>query len=332
MRGKRLVQLIKAIETLARPQGATIEELSEALGRADRKAAYRAIETIEELGFPVYDEQLDGERAKRWRFEESYLKRLPNMSLPDFELNLPDIVALNLLRPYADTFSGTEIAERLERLFIRLDAFVPEGLGNRLQSIKSLFLADDKFAKDYSGKEEILDTLVQAMLERRTCLVEYEAFEHGKRKSYEIDPLHFFEHRDGLYVFARITKYGDIRILAVERMHSLEETTRSFDPPEDFDPKVLLEGAFNLTLGDPLEATVRVSAEQAKYVLERRYFRDRQVDHHEDGSITLRISTSGRGDVIRWVLGMGAGAEILDPEDLRDEVKVIISEMSRKYQ
>lgn len=55
MRGKNLVQLIRTLGLLSRPQGVTRKELSLELGISIRSVS-RAIQVVEDLGIPVYDE------------------------------------------------------------------------------------------------------------------------------------------------------------------------------------------------------------------------------------------------------------------------------------
>lgn len=72
MREKNLVQLIKTLSLLSRPQGATKNEMAEALDISIRSVS-RSIQTIEELGIPVYDEKIAFEREKHWKIEPAYL-------------------------------------------------------------------------------------------------------------------------------------------------------------------------------------------------------------------------------------------------------------------
>ncbi len=56
MRGKNLIKLLKAIELLSKKEGTTIEEMADHL-EVDRRSVYRMINLVEELGFPIYDDQ-----------------------------------------------------------------------------------------------------------------------------------------------------------------------------------------------------------------------------------------------------------------------------------
>jgi predicted DNA-binding transcriptional regulator YafY len=244
MRGKNLFKILKTLDLLARPQGTTIEEMAKIL-EIDRRSVYRVINLVEKLGFPIFDEEIPLERQKRWKLEESYLKRLPNMNLPDINLTLPEIISLYLLKGEAGLYKGTEIEEQIRSAFEKLSLFVPKDTFAQLEKIKALFIAPSKMAKDYSGKEKIIELLTEAMLQNKTCKIKYYSFYDEQVKYFKIDPLHFFQDNGELYLFVNTTSFGYIQILAVERIQEVSPTNLNFTYPENFFPEELLETAFD---------------------------------------------------------------------------------------
>jgi hypothetical protein len=110
--------------------------------------------------------------------------------------------------------------------------------------------------------------------------------------------LKAFEHRGGLYLFARLPKHDIIRILAVDRILTAKLLDTTFVYPSDFDAESLLTSAFDLTLNDPITASIRFSPKDAPYVRERRWSDDQSIVDHGDGSCTLTLSTSGTRDLL----------------------------------
>ncbi|NQT57174.1 MAG: transcriptional regulator [Desulfobacteraceae bacterium] len=319
MRGRNLIKLLKALELFSKPEGTTIEEMAEYL-EVDRRSVYRMISLIEELGFPIYDEKIPLEKEKRWKLEETYLKKLPNMKLPDIKLTISEIMSLYMLKNEAVLFKGTDIEKQINLTFEKISMFVPKNLFDQLKKIRALFVPSSKFAKDYSGKEYIIEQLMQAMLEKKTCYVKYHSFYDDKEKDFKIDPLHFFENVGGLYLFVRATTFGDILTLAVERIQKITETGSSFEYPKDFDPEELLESAFDIVYGDPIDVKIWFSADQARYIKERKWSKTQKIEDQDDGSIILSMNTSGWFDIKRWVLSYGTNAKVLEPEKLRKEI------------
>ena len=330
MRGQQLVKLFRAIELFSRPAGTTIKELQETFG-INRSSANRIIRTMENLGFPLYDEKLFMEKEKRWKFDETYLKRLPNINIPDLKLELPEIIALYLIKGEARLYRKTEIEKKVNTVFAKLGAFVPPDLVEKLDRIKTLFVSSENFAKDYSGKEDIIDSLTDAMLQQKTSYVKYHSFAQDRISNFAIDPLHFFESQGGLYVFVKATSFDEIRILAVERIQELTLTDNHFEYPDDFNPDKKLNEAFDMVYDDPIKAKIWISNDQAKYVTERRLTKNQKIFNQNDGSIVLEINTSGWWDLKRWVLSLGSNAEVLEPIGLREEIANEIKTLNNKY-
>ena len=202
---------------------------------------------------------------------------------------------------------------------------MPEGLAKNLEKVKTLFVSSSKYAKDYRDKQEIIETITDAIFRQQTCLLEYHSFHDDKTKGFKIDPLRFFERDGGLYLFVRTTKYGDIRVLAAERIIKLTMTEATFSQPENFDPDALLENAFSIVYDEPVEVKIRFSSKVARYIKERRWSKEQCISDEPDDSIILELKTSGWMDVKKWILSFGAEAELLEPEEYRNE---IMSELS----
>ncbi|MCA1743133.1 MAG: WYL domain-containing protein, partial [Desulfovibrionales bacterium] len=62
------------------------------------------------------------------------------------------------------------------------------------------------------------------------------------------------------------------------------------------------------------------SAAQAKYIKERRFSPEQEIIDNRDGSVTLKMTTSGWYDVKRWLMGFGPEALVISPKQLKDEI------------
>ena len=331
MRGQNFIKLTKTLELLSKPQGTTLKELAEEL-KVDRRSVYRWMNTVSGMGIPLYDDApFSTERKKRWRLDESYIKKLPNLSLPQFNPTLSEIISLYLLKGEEKVYRGTGIEKSINSAFEKIGALAPQELLKQLNKIKTLFIPSSKFAKDYSGKEEVIDILTEAMLRHKTCSVEYHSFVDDKSKKFRIDPLHFFEHHGGLYFFANFPKYDDIRILAVDRIQKIEITETVFLYPQDFEPEEMLDPAFGIIYDDPVHVKIWFSANQARYIRERKWARDQKITGKNGGSIVVEIKTSGRDEVKRWVMSYGAEAVVLKPKELKAEILEELQGVLEKY-
>jgi predicted DNA-binding transcriptional regulator YafY len=332
MRGRNVVKFLQAIELLGRPTGATLIELMNGLD-LKKRGAYRMLAFLQdEMKLVVHEDAalLDG--SKRFYLDEEDVRRAGKIKVPNINLTLSEIIALYFLRGSSSMYQGTDIQKSIDKAFTKFDYYLPEGFGERLGNISGVFAASNQYTKDYSDKEDILDDLVTAISKRQVCQVTYHAFGENKIKTYQIAPLQLFERNGGLYLFAIIVKYGDIRLQAVERIQELKLEDETFEPPQDFDAEKLLSAAFGVTYDDPIDLKIWFPASQARYVKERQWAQDQSFDDHEDGSTILEMKTSGWSEVKRWLLSFGSEAKLLEPEELRLDMAEEVTAMKDCYQ
>lgn len=329
MRWKNLTKLVKTITLLSSSTGVTIEELSREL-ELDRRSIYRVFADLEELGFPLYDDQELGEKKKTWRLDASYVKKLPNISLPDINLNMVEIMALCLAASQSTHLQGTEFDDALKSSFHKLGLLLPEKLLPKLSRFQVLFHSTGKHAKDYTGKEPTIEKLADAMLNQKTCRVKYNSFSQKKKSDFDMDPLCFVNHHGGLYAYVR-SSHGDIIVLAVERITSLKVSDVGFEYPEDFNPQDYIDASFGIMMGVQEEVSVVFAKKIAHYIRERRWAKEQKIIERDEGSVILQMKAPISWELVSWILSFGPNAFVLGPPELKKEVKDAVNNVWVMY-
>lgn len=331
MWANQMMEVVEAVRLLSRPNGASMEELTRELG-VTKRTIYRLKNTLEamlqapldEIDSPLQDE-------KRWKFPQGFTLTLPITET--MGLTTPELMGLYLLRMHTGLFSGSIIDNDIDSAFEKIARTLSPAVRNMLERYSNLYVSVPKTPKDYSAHADIIEDLSFAIIERTTCTVTYTTFsdEEITEKRYNINPLHLFEHDGGLYVFALICRYNEIRLLAVERIKQVEPTNQHFDWPEDFDPTALLSSAFGLIWNDPITVRIQFTPSQARYIKERQWAKTQTITDEPDGSVILTMETSGRYEIKRWVMSFGPDAELLEPPDLRNSILNDIAAMAISY-
>jgi predicted DNA-binding transcriptional regulator YafY len=114
--------------------------------------------------------------------------------------------------------------------------------------------------------------------------------------------------------------HTDFRVFAVERIVAVKATNQRFELREDFNFHAMKNTAFRFVWGEPKQVHIRFSADQAAYATERVWHVSQKVSEQEDGSVVLQFSVADLSEVKRWLIGWGAGAEVLEPVELADDV------------
>ena len=136
----------------------------------------------------------------------------------------------------------------------------------------------------------------------------------------EVNPYRLWYANNGLYLVGHDHRENALRTFAVERIQSAKLTNRRFEIPPDFNFEEFRKAAFNIIWGEPQEVKIRFSASQAPYIKERTWHPSQQIEPEPDGSIILTLKVGDLGEVKRWLIGFGAEAKVLVPDELREEI------------
>ena len=77
-----IIKFLTAINLLASPSGTTLQGLMKHLN-ISRRTAFRLLNALYDLGFPLIDEQSRVRNEKTYRLMDSYVLKLPNVSIPN---------------------------------------------------------------------------------------------------------------------------------------------------------------------------------------------------------------------------------------------------------
>lgn len=327
-----LAKMFKVMDLLSRPDGATKKEIAE-VAETQKRQAHRVIEAIQNMGVPVYDDKPDGEREKSWFIEESYIRKMPNnMAVPDPSFTLPELFVLNFIKGSSSIFYDTEISRYAESSFEKLKGFASTKLFDVFERMESAFINRVRFVKNYSGLEDLMMDILEAIIGRKKSTIRYNSFKSGAVKEYHVKPLHFFEENGGLYLMVQIDSTDEIYTFALERIQSLEITPEPFDYPINFNAAEFLNRPFGLFMDDCFECRIWFSARVAKYINERPWADNQKVTVNDDGSIILELQTCGWFDVKRWILSFGKDAMVLEPEKMKYEIHEEVKYIAENYQ
>lgn len=122
------------------------------------------------------------------------------------------------------------------------------------------------------------------------------------------------------------------REFRLDRIQELEITAESIKIPDDHG-RNRWESAFGTEIGEsPFDLEVRFAREVAYRVQSRVWHASQEFEPLPDGGIVFRARVSSRIEVVRWVLGYGPYAELLQPPDLRAKIREQLRMASALYQ
>ncbi len=322
MRNAEVIRQWKILKTIEAGRFTSSAKLAE-LHAVTERTIRRDIEALQEAGFPLYDDRVDGRKV--WRLVEGYKQRLVK------SFSLAELAALYFSRNMLAFLGGAPFAQDLETAFDKIREALPEKSLPFLSRIQELFSARPDPWKDYSKKQDVIANLIDATLHQRQAEIAYYSFNSRRTKSYTVDPYRLVYYRGGLYLYAHAHEYGEVRTFAVERIQRIEVRDEGFAVPADFSPSEYARAAFGI-FGGPAETVELIFAPvMAGYIRERNWHESQQLADDPDGSVRLTMEVALGFELKAWIKGFLPHVTVVRPAGLRDEIAKELAAAARVF-
>ncbi len=312
------MKLVRAIEEGRHNMASLRDLLSDGEERMSVRSIRRYLSRIEQAGFPyIYDRQTD-----IYRFPDGFSATKVTLSSDELQA----LVALRAVAVGLGGLFGDEILKATEKMSSLAGTREATALTkpNLVLKMPELELSAET--------EQHYNALMRAERARRTVEMEYQN-KYGTPSKREIDPYGFIASNGRLYAIAHDHRTSQIRVFALDNVESVRFTGKSFVKASSFDlANFARESITGVYDGSPLNAIVRFSKIVAKAAVLSRVADPEVLATNEDGSVDLLYRKANRDELLRWLLQWGPEAQVLEPEEVRQQAAELLRVMLERYQ
>ncbi len=304
--------------------GVSIPKLT-ALRGVHERTIRRDIDALCRAGFPLYDEKFNG--TPMWK-----LRARPFRGIEDTGLALTELCALYLSRRVLGVVGGAPLGDELDRAFVKIERALPAPARRFLDALPRLLQAKPGARKKDGGRltRHVIARAIDAALAHRRVTMRYYSASSGRTKEYLIEPQRIAQAEGGLYLFAYVPEYDEVRAFAAERIKTLAVRDDHFTPrPLPSEP---FGNSLGVNTGLPERVEILFDAKTSPFVLEREWHKSQKFDPTKDGGVRMTMDVCNDYALQRWILGWGAGATVVAPDSLRADVGAEFDRCAEKYQ
>ncbi len=242
--------------------------------------------------------------------------------LPPVKLTEGEAVAVMLSQHLLSLYKGAPFGETMQSALEKITAMLPE----TVTLDPSDFLQQVSFDVPAPRGEEqhlcaVYHFLSEAISAQNCVEITYFTATRNVTSTRCIDPYHLRYHQGVWYLIAFCHFRNEVRVFALDRIRSYKETGAAFEIPEGFSLEDFLKHSMGIEIGTvPIEVAVRFDAYQARFIRDQIWHSSQEIEDLSDGSIILKLTVSGLGELKRWIMFYGQHAEVLHPESLREEI------------
>jgi predicted DNA-binding transcriptional regulator YafY len=119
--------------------------------------------------------------------------------------------------------------------------------------------------------------------------------------------------------------------LAVERITHIEASQERFTVVPKFSFERLRDQSFGVIGGKPITVKVQFRKDQVPCVKERIWHPTQRFEDLPDGNTVMTFRAGGEFEIVRWVLGWGSAALLLEPDSLRNAIREQVEKVKESY-
>ncbi|MES2444011.1 MAG: WYL domain-containing protein [Pseudomonadota bacterium] len=304
MRASRLLAILILLQLRVR---LTAEALAEEF-EVSVRTIYRDIDSLSAAGIPVY-----GERGPGGGFQllDGYRTRLTGLASDEAEA----MPMIGLPGPAAALGLGAAASRARGKLMASLAPAMSEDAGR----MSARFHLDSVDWYREEAPVTHLPALARAVLDQRVAAMTYESW--TATGDWTVEPLGLVLKAGGWYLVAQ--GGGKVRLFNVAMIHALRVGEARFERPAGFDLATWWAdelARFEAGLR-PGVATVRATPLGMKRLAQLGAYAAKAVRAAEDGVVRLPIETMEQAAVA--LLGIGPELEVLDPPELRAQLRTL---------
>ncbi|MDR2870831.1 MAG: WYL domain-containing protein [Deferribacteraceae bacterium] len=288
----------------------SLSELAEELD-CSVNTVKRKLDELGKFGGGRILSEKDGRKEVYWMEKDNKLK---------LNLNADGLRELMICKNFLSNIMPESIKKEMNTALLRASEYANEDSFD-LNSFAGVGITVSKGRIDYSKFQAQYDALVKAVVAKRVCSITYKNGNTLKTRS--IAPVNIIALGGTIYVQGwviaetgkAVAKYTSPLVLSLHKIAQVQLEKRSWETLPAIDAS-----SFGLLNTGRIKAVVKFTGYVTEYIQDRIWSDDQTIEPCE-GGIILTFTSSSKPELISWVLSFGAQAELLEPAELRQELR-----------
>ena len=181
---------------------------------------------------------------------------------------------------------------------------------------------------------EYLQTVIEAMQKSKELIVDYQRF-YRRRETFNIQPYAMKVYHQRWYVVGYIKELGSIRNIALDRTLEMNLSDISFTLPQNFNAEKYYAHSVGIYVDEELKPTkvkIRAYGKQIEYLRSLPLHCSQKESASKYGEFCeFEYKLCLTPELSTHILAMGENVEVLEPVELREEIKRRICLIYKKY-
>jgi len=261
---------------------------------------------------------------------EGYYYSNPDFSIQEIPLSEDDIQSIKFA---ASTLAQFKNAEIFKQFGFALDKILDRAAASNVDTFQNKEEVVQFEKGTVESGNEFLPLLLKAIKKGTIVYFDYASFISGVKKRRKVTPLLLKEYRNRWYLISYDVVKADIITYGLDRMENLELTKEKGEQPKRFDPDIFFKHSMGITTShqQPEKVLFRANPIASKYINSQPFHSSQKVNKETNSETFFELYVLISEELIRAFLSYGGEVEVIEPKELRNELKSRIQLMYELY-
>lgn len=262
----------------------------------------------------VFDRELGG-----WRLDQDAVAMGPKYELPGLWFSADEIHALLTMQQLvAGLDAGGLLRSHIDPLMDRLKQLVGSGESTHAEIARRIRVTRMSARRIHIPH---FQTAASALLTRRRLWIEHHVRGRGESRERDVSPQRLVHYRDNWYLDAWCHLRDGLRSFALDAISAARMLDHAAIDVDDSELDAMLGAGYGIFAGREVKwATLRFSAERARWVSAESWHPSQEGVFEADGSYLLRVPYADSRELVMDILRHVPEVQVAGPAELRDTV------------
>ena len=264
------------------------------------------------------------------RFHEGYCYTEKGYSIDKIPVNKEEVKALTFAATLLNQFINIEILEDfsgavqkiVEAINIRRDM-------HELPDYKFIEFEKMPLLKG----NEYIRVLIDAIVNKKVVTLTYRKFNTEHEFIANIHPYLIKEYHNRWYLVGLNDDIKEIRTYGLDRIQKIEVNERVIYLIDDFNPDQYFKNTVGIIApqSEPVNVKLKFNKRQGQYALTLPIHESQELLEETDEHVIIGLTVSLTYELFQMILGWGSDVEVMEPEELRKQVREELEELMKIY-
>jgi predicted DNA-binding transcriptional regulator YafY len=302
--------------------GIHVRDIAKSFDISER-TIYRDFNTLSLAGFPVYSSP--GKGGGYFIDKDCFL--------PPLRFTCEEAASLLIAAKIFLYQKGFPYQKNIQLALSKIEGILESENKKYMQKIDKKISVYLGKMKDYQSYDTIFQQINKAIIDKNQIIITYYTITRNKQTLRTVNPFHLMFKGGFWYLIAFCHWRNEIKIFRIDRIKDIQQTNKSFSIPSNFSLPSYLGKSWQVVRGDgeTYKIEIKIFPPASRWVREEVRHHTQKITTLDNETILFTAEVPSFIEIKKWVLQLGSCAQVIEPEELKNEVLEEIDGMRERY-